>query len=377
MGFSDEVEKISNQFSTRVNYIDTEEATKNSLVLPFIQLLGYDIFNPTEVIPEYKLDVGAELGEKVDYALFHSGKPTLLVECNSYGSLHSDVRLSHLISCLRASNIRFGLLTDGISYSFYSDLDDPDTGVSKPFLKINVLDYKESQVKKLTQFTKPEFHEEKSVAEAYRQRFLSDIQIRITQEFTDPTDDFIRFILSTEFTGSISQEVVNQFRPIVRAAIREYVDGCVASRSNPAPYLADPPIEPAPLDHSIELTDWTPLSQIHHVTHMSPPVAIGFGRSDYRQTDSWRDVLYEVVDWLVRTEQLSKKDLPIGGSGNGFTFVNSVSNSPNGSGYISPRQVSRGIFVETHYNANTLIKHTKNILVHHSINLETIKLKFR
>lgn len=371
MGFSDKVKEISNQFSARVNHIDTEEATKNSLVLPFIQLLGYDIFDPTEVIPEYKVDVGTKLGERVDYALFHSGKPVLLVECNSYGSAHSDVHLSQLISCLKATNIRFGLMTDVISYSFYSDLDDKDSEESKPFLEIHILDYTESQVKKLRQFTKSEFHEEKSIAKVYRQKFLNDIQIRIAQEFTDPTDDFIRFIVRTEFTGSLTKQDVDHFRPLIREAFNKIVDDCNVSRSNPAPYFAESAIEPAPAKHSTELINWTSISQVSHVTHRSPPVAIRFGKDEYRPIDSWRDVLQEVADWLVKTERLSKKDLPINGSGDGFPFINSVPCSPNGPDYRywAPRRVSGDIFIETNYNANNIIKYSKELLAHHSIDL--------
>ncbi len=376
MGFLNEVKKISNQFSARVNHIDTEEATKNSLVLPFIQLLGYDIFDPTEVIPEFKVEMGTKGGEWVDYALFHSGMPVLLIECKTYGSSHSDAHLSRLLDFLKVKNTKFGLLTDGISYSFYLDLDHQNVHESVPFFEINILDYKESQVKKLIQFSKSEFNEEKSVARAYRQKYLEVIQNRIAQEFMDPSDDFIRFIMRSELTGSLSQELVNQFRPIVRGAFSEFVDICFASRSNPAPYIADPPTEPAAPKHSTELIDWTPLSQISHVTHRPSPVAIRFGKSDYSQIDCWRDVLQEVADWLVRTERLSKKDLPINGSGAGFTFVNSASNSPNGSGYRGPRQVSGGIFVETHYNANTLVKNCKKLLDHHLVDLDTVILRF-
>lgn len=376
MGFLDEVKKISNQFSARVNHIDTEEATKNSLVLPFIQLLGYDIFDPTEVIPEFKVDVGTKGCEWVDYALFHSGKPALLIECRAYGSSHSDAHLSQLLDFLKVKNTKFGLLTDGISYSFYLDLDHQNVQESVPFFEIDILDYKESQINKLIQFTKSEFNEEKSVARVYRQKYLEAIQNRIAQEFTDPSDDFVRFIMRSEFSGSFTKQDVDHLRPFVREAFIKIVDECDASRSNPAPYFAESAIEPAPANHSTEQINWTSISQVSHVTHRDPPTSMKFGESESQPIDYWREVLLEVTDWLVRTGRLSRKDLPIGGSGYGFPFINSVPRSPNGPDYWDPKRVSGGIFIERNYNANNLIKYTKKLLAHHSIDLETIKLNF-
>ena len=376
MDFLNEVKKISNQFSARLNHIDSEEATKNSLVLPFIQLLGYDIFDPTEVIPEFKVDVGTKGGERVDYALFNSGMPTLLVECHSYGSSNSGAHLSQLISCLKATNIRFGMITDGISYSIYSDLDDQDAKESMPFLEIHLLDYSESQVNELRLFTKSEFDKEESVVEAYRRKFLSDIRIRIARELTDPTDDFIRLIMRPEISGSSTKLDVNHFRPLIREAFDEIVDDCRVSHSNPAPYFAEYAIKPAPAVKPTELINWTSISQVSHVTHRDPPTAIKFEESESQQIDYWREVLREVTDWLVRTGRLSRNDLPIGGNGDGFPFVNSVPSSPNGADYIYPRRVSGDIFIETNYNANNLIMYSKKLLAHHSIDLEKIRLRF-
>ena len=59
----------------------TEEAAKTALVMPFLQALGYNVFNPGEVVPEFTCDVGTKKGEKVDYAIQVDGQVRLLVEC--------------------------------------------------------------------------------------------------------------------------------------------------------------------------------------------------------------------------------------------------------------------------------------------------------
>ncbi|MEP7093675.1 MAG: restriction endonuclease, partial [Flavobacterium sp.] len=64
--------------------IETEESTKHAFVLPFINILGYDTFNPTEVVPEFTADLGLKKGEKVDYAIFQDGAPILIIECKSW-----------------------------------------------------------------------------------------------------------------------------------------------------------------------------------------------------------------------------------------------------------------------------------------------------
>lgn len=63
----------------------TEEATKTALIMPFLVLLGYDVFNPNEVIPEYVCDVAGKKGEKIDYVILHDGEPVILIEAKRAG----------------------------------------------------------------------------------------------------------------------------------------------------------------------------------------------------------------------------------------------------------------------------------------------------
>ena len=70
MKFKENIEKFVSQINSRKEHIQNEEMTKQSLIIPFIQLLGYDVFNPIEVKPEYSADFGNKKGEKVDYAIF-------------------------------------------------------------------------------------------------------------------------------------------------------------------------------------------------------------------------------------------------------------------------------------------------------------------
>ena len=101
--------------------LETEEAAKTTLVLPFLRALGYDIFNPAEVKPEFTCDVGTKKGEKVDYALCVGGEITTLVECKPVTSELSIKHASQLLRYFAATFARLSLLTNGVVYQFYTD----------------------------------------------------------------------------------------------------------------------------------------------------------------------------------------------------------------------------------------------------------------
>ena len=79
------IKEIANNIEKLAASITTEEATKNAFIMPFIRALGYDVFNPLEVMPEYTQDIGTKQGERIDYAIFQNNEPVLLVECKKIG----------------------------------------------------------------------------------------------------------------------------------------------------------------------------------------------------------------------------------------------------------------------------------------------------
>jgi len=74
MDFIEQLQSLATKTNKLCSVLQTEEATKNALIMPFINILGYDIFDPTEVIPEFIADIGIKKGEKVDYAIVKDGK---------------------------------------------------------------------------------------------------------------------------------------------------------------------------------------------------------------------------------------------------------------------------------------------------------------
>ena len=84
MDFKDSLKQFSERVLALKENILTEEATKNAFIMPFIQLLGYDVFNPLEVIPEMDCDLIKKKGDKLDYAIMREGEPILLIECKHW-----------------------------------------------------------------------------------------------------------------------------------------------------------------------------------------------------------------------------------------------------------------------------------------------------
>ncbi|WP_331474799.1 type I restriction endonuclease [Intestinibacter sp.] len=83
MDFNEKIRNFISRIETIKDTLTTEEATKTALIMPFFQLLDYDVFNPMEFVPEYVADIGVKKGEKVDYAIIRNGKPVIIIEAKS------------------------------------------------------------------------------------------------------------------------------------------------------------------------------------------------------------------------------------------------------------------------------------------------------
>ncbi len=148
MDFKDQIKQISERVEKLRDSLQTEEATKNALIMPFLQAMGYDVFNPLEVTPEYICDIGTKKGEKIDYAIFKDGKPVILVECKHWKqplTLHDN----QLLRYFHVSPAKFGILTNGITYRFYTDLETPNKMDETPFLEVDLLDIKNNQIEEI------------------------------------------------------------------------------------------------------------------------------------------------------------------------------------------------------------------------------------
>lgn len=207
----------------------TEEATKTALILPFIRELGYDVFDPTEVVPEFTADVGIKKGEKVDYAIFSDGKPIILFECKPINA-KLDSYSSQLYRYFSVTNARIAILTDGVEYRFFSDLAEPNKLDSVPFYVFSLDRMRHEDAARLEQFSKPRFDLDQVLADAESMRVRAAIKSHFAREAANPTDAFVRHFADPIHEGRFTQLIVQKYGVLVRAAITEFINESVDRR---------------------------------------------------------------------------------------------------------------------------------------------------
>ncbi len=211
--------------------IVTEEATKNAFVMPFLAVvLGYDVFNPQEVVPEFTADVGTKKGEKVDYAIVKDGEVQILVECKTVGSALSLNHASQLFRYFATTNARIAILTNGEQYHFFSDLDRPNRMDEKPFLQLDLNDLDPSVFAEVEKMGKELFDLGSILNAAEELKYVGAIKRVLAAQFRDPDDEWLRALTTRVYDGSITQRVRDQFRPLIRKAGTQFLSDQVNER---------------------------------------------------------------------------------------------------------------------------------------------------
>lgn len=232
MEISTQLRALAEKIENLKDQIETEESTKHAFVLPFIHLLGYDTFNPTEVKPEFIADFGVKKGEKVDYAIFQDGKPILIIECKHWTSALDIKNSSQLFRYFNTTKTRFALLTNGIVYKFYTDLEEPNKMDQKPFLEFDLRKLKDPTIREIEKFHKSNFDVSKIIDSASSLKYIKEIRKLFDKEFQNPSVDFVRFFASQVYTGRLTASVVEEFTEMVRRAINQYISDKVSDRLN-------------------------------------------------------------------------------------------------------------------------------------------------
>ena len=234
MDFKDQIKQLGDRVTKLKDQIHTEEATKNAFIMPFLQILGYDVFNPLEVVPEYVTDIGTKKGEKIDYAIKINGEFVILIECKKvddslkYKQKNSSPEIkqadaspeynhaSQLFRYFSVTNSRFGVLTNGIKYVFFSDLVTKNTMDTHPFFEFNLLQFNDEDVDKLKKFTKASFNIDAMISTARNLKCIKDLTAEIKKALDNPSDEIVRVFTSKVYTGKITQQVHKEFTEFTR-----------------------------------------------------------------------------------------------------------------------------------------------------------------
>lgn len=184
--------------------------------------MGYDVFNPEEFMPEFTADVGIKKGEKVDYAILNDGEPVILIEAK-WVKEELGKYDSQLFRYFGTSKAKFAILTNGIIYKFFTDLEETNKMDKKPFLEINILDIKESQVNELKKFKKSAFDIDQIMNTASQLKYSNEFKNIFAQDLQDPSDDLVRYFLSNVYSGQKNSSVIEKFKPLVKTALNQFV----------------------------------------------------------------------------------------------------------------------------------------------------------
>lgn len=298
MGFNDELTQLSERILAVKPNILTEEATKMSMIVPFFQLLGYDVFNPTEFCPEYTADVGIKKGEKVDYAIIINGEPAILIECKSCTE-KLDKHSSQLFRYFGTSQAKFGILTNGIIYKFYTDLDESNKMDLTPFLEIDMEHLKDSLLVQLKKFSKEEFDKDGIFNAASELKYTNLIKDLLQTELENPSDNFVKLILSEVYEGQKNQKVIDKFKPIVKKSLNSFINELLNQKISSALNTENEK------EAEASRTEETPVEEVSKIVTTAEEIQAFFiirgilaGIVDvedivYRDTESYLGILYK------------------------------------------------------------------------------------
>ncbi|MBF4994336.1 type I restriction enzyme HsdR N-terminal domain-containing protein [Arthrobacter gandavensis] len=231
MEFTERLLALAAKVRQQRQSIETEEATKNAFIMPFIStILGYDVFNPLEVVPEFTADVGVKKGEKVDYAIVNNGEVQILIECKKSKEPVKIEHASQLYRYFAVTNARIAILTNGEHYQFFTDLDSPNRMDSKPFLVLDLNDIDETLIPELQKLTKDVFDLDSVINAAGELKYIGQIKRIIAAQFREPDDDWIKYFASRVYEGAVTQKVRDQFTPLVSKAGKQFLNDQVNGR---------------------------------------------------------------------------------------------------------------------------------------------------
>lgn len=225
MSFESQLNDLAAHVSKNQALVENEAGARHALVIPFISALGYDISNPKQVNAEYSADIGTKKGEKVDYAIIDDdGDPIVLIECKKTTGDMGIVSETQLYRYFTAtSSVRFGILTNGILYKLYSDLERQNVMDDMPFYETDLTNITESDVEILSRFRRGEFNLRLAIKEAEELKYVTKIRQIIRRLFDEPDEEFVKWITKQVYNRNFTKEARERFTTLVLRCLREEI----------------------------------------------------------------------------------------------------------------------------------------------------------
>jgi hypothetical protein len=301
--FGEELKKLGKRVEKIKNNINTEEATKTSLVMPFFQILGYDIFDPTEFVPEFTADVGIKKGEKVDYAIMLNSQPVILIEAKAINEQLTK-HDSQLFRYFGTTTSKFGILTNGEEYKFFTDLEEQNKMDITPFLIVNISNIKDSQIPEVAKFHKDNFDIENIVSTASELKYLNNLKIFLNDQMNTPSEEFTKYLVGEIYDGVKTKSTLDKFKPIIKKGLAQFINERVneklSAALNTSAAAKEEIIEPIQSEPEII----TPAEEMETFTIVKIILkdTIQIDRLYYRDNKSYFNILLDdnIRKWIVR-----------------------------------------------------------------------------
>lgn len=243
MTFNVDISDLAKRSSNASKKALTEEATKTSVILPFIKALGFDPFNLDEVVPEFIADVGMKKGEKVDFSLKIDGTNTILIEVKPISMALGNAQYNQLYRYFAVTDAKLAILTNGKEVWFFSDIDEPNKMDKKPFFMFDFQSHDQEQVAELARFQKSVFSIEKILEAASALKYTSKAAAYIKRQLIEPDDEFVKVIGRQIHDGSLTKSITEQLKPAIQSALDLIIRDRIQDKLNIAFKPDSPPAE--------------------------------------------------------------------------------------------------------------------------------------
>lgn len=320
------IDNFGARATRQMDSIATEEATKHALVLPFLRELGYDVFDAEQVVPEFTADFGIRSGEKVDYAILIDGAPVMLIECKKVGDSLDIARASQLARYFNTKQARLGVLTDGIRYKFFSDLNADNTMDSEPFFEVDVREIDDLSLQSLNRFGKPVLNGEEVRFAAYDMNYIAAAKAFLSELLSQPDEEIVKLLGRRAFGETVRASRIDHYKDLTRTAVRSFVDGQVSELA-PAAASTEPDLSGITFP---EPRVWRSIADLGDVTGLPWPFPseIRFPDGEKIELRNWRDIIRGVVHWLVDKGALTPSHCPIESPLPGWAGIHYVATAP-------------------------------------------------
>ncbi len=226
----DRLQELRRRAESQRDHLKTEEATKNALVMPLLSALGYDVFDPLVVIPEFTADVGTKKGEKVDYAIMRDGEVSILIECKKIDSVLDAEHTAQLFRYFTVTEARFAVLTNGAEYRFFTDIEAPNRMDERPFFVFDLMAFEDHHIEELKKFSYANFSLDEILETASALKYVGAVKAILARELEQPSEAFVKFFVSQIYDGRITQQVLEQFTQIVAEARVQFINDQIKAR---------------------------------------------------------------------------------------------------------------------------------------------------